>query len=113
MASIAQPAAQESTSVWGHIQNFGKTVGHGFVVVGEKIGEGATKVYEYVKPFFQMIAKFFAEQFENLRDFLKEHKTEAIIGLVTFGLGIILMGLFHAMCCSGSRPDAKPAGTKA
>ena len=101
-----QPA-QESTSVWEHIQNFGKTVGDGFVWLGEKIGEGAMKVYDFVKPFFQMIGKFFAEQFENLKDFLKEHKSEAIVGLVTFGLGIILMGLFHAMCCSGSRSDSK------
>jgi len=114
MAAITAPVAQDTTSVWGHVQNFGKTVGNGFVFVGEKIADGAKKVAEFVAPMFQAIGKFFAEQFENISDFVKEHKSEAIIGLVTFGLGIILMGLFHAMCCSSSRPDApETSATKA
>lgn len=110
MAAIAEPVAQESVGFWGHIQNAGKAVGNGFLFVGEKTGEGAKKVAEFVAPLFQAIGKLFAEQFGNLSDFLKEHKTEAIIGLVSFGLGIILMGLFNAMCCSSSRPDPLPAG---
>lgn len=85
-------AATTGTSTWGSIGIF-------FSSIGNAIGTAAVKVYEFVKPLFVAIGKFFANMYVHVRDFIAEHKTETIIALVAAGVGAIVYGLSHALCC--------------
>lgn len=110
--AVLSPPAAETTviSTWETITN-GLSDATNWVVrnvkwLGSAIADSAVKVYEWAKPAFISIGKFFAEQYESLREFLSQHKEASIAVAVASTVTLIVAGLSYLICCAEEKPLA-------
>lgn len=104
-----------TTSTWESIQNAvvdsSKWLGRQVNAFFTGIKDYAIKLYEWAKPFFVHMGKFFVESYQTAKDFVVQHKESVGAAVVAFFTGIIITVVSQSLCC-GQEKD-KPADTSA
>lgn len=112
--SAANPIANApATSTWESVQNAfvdsGKWVSRQVTALFSGIKHYAVKIYEWAKPFFVNMSKFFAESYQKVKEFVMDHKEAVGTGTVLFFVGVIFTLICQSVCCSSDKPNTDAA----
>lgn len=101
--------ADATTSVWAQIQSGANWCGRQVQCLGKTIADYAIRTYNWAKPFFQAVGRFFVEQFDKGKDFVLQNKQLSMaVGATAAVVAIgVLSGAYIFGCLGGEKEAAK------
>lgn len=110
MSATPAPAAPQvaemaGPSAWDQVKtgasNSVNWLGRQISWIGSTIKDFAIKTYEWAKPAFQAVAKFFAEKFDQVKEIVMQNREmAAAIAVTALVSTLVTLGICH-LCGSG------------
>lgn len=107
---MANPVAVTTApSTWDTIKN-GVIDGANWTVrqvqwLGSTLKDYAIKAFEWAKPFFETLGKFFAEKFDQVKELIANNKEASLILLAGITITAVTVLASQYICCTKESKD--------
>lgn len=100
-----------ATSTWdtikGSVVDAANWVGRQGKWAVQSVSDFMVRIYEFAKPFFVGVAKFFANSVQAIREFFIENKHCSLGVIIGIGVGAIALTLIQYLCFN-NQPNNNP-----